>query len=103
MNVSRVVAQTLGLLTAAALSTGCSEASPPSSFAPPSAPNSARNGVSSRAMGGIEAFAGVGPHGPAHPNRHDSWISPDAKREHRLLFASDSGLDEVDIYSLPSV
>jgi hypothetical protein len=51
----------------------------------------------------LDPFIGVGPHGAVHLDRHKSWISPDAKNERRLLFASDSGLGDIDIYSLPGM
>lgn len=51
----------------------------------------------------LNVFVGTRPHGPAHTNRRKSWISSGAKREAKLLFASDSGLDEVNIYALPSM
>ncbi|MBV9154722.1 MAG: hypothetical protein JO097_00535 [Acidobacteriaceae bacterium] len=98
----QTVAQVLGILAASELGAGCSDELQPSSLGPTSVTNAARNGASPLATGGINAFAGVGPQRPAHPNHHKPWISPDAKHEHLLLFASDSGLDEVDIYSLPS-
>jgi hypothetical protein len=92
VSLLRLAAQAFSLLAAAAFSAGCS-----SGFA-------GSSGVSPLDMGGgLYAFAGVRPHGPAHPNHHKTWISPDVMRLHELLFASDSGLGEVDIYSLPGM
>jgi len=38
-----------------------------------------------------------------HPNRAKSWISPDAKNVPRLLFISDYGASDVDIFSMPDM
>ncbi|MBV8067256.1 MAG: hypothetical protein JO113_04705 [Candidatus Eremiobacteraeota bacterium] len=95
MKVLKLSARTLSVLVAATLSAGCGDGLQTSA-----AHNSA--GVPAIA-GAFHAFAGVRPPGPAHPSLHKSWVSADARRERRLLFASDSGLDEVDIYSLPGM
>jgi hypothetical protein len=37
------------------------------------------------------------------PDHRDSWISPDIAHSPQLLFESDIGTDEVDVYSLPDL
>ncbi|MBV8197609.1 MAG: hypothetical protein JO263_05715, partial [Candidatus Eremiobacteraeota bacterium] len=59
--------------------------------------------VSAGCGGYSQPFAASGVRGPAHRNHAKSWVSPDAKRERQLLFMSDSGREEVDIYSLPGM
>lgn len=63
------------------------------------------NGVSpgSGALSEPTLTTNVVPMHALRPNHRKSWIAPDTKDERRLLFASDSGLEEVDIYSLPSM
>lgn len=41
--------------------------------------------------------------GQGHPDRHKSWISPDAKKAARLYFASDVDTDDVYIFKLPGM
>ncbi|MGA8099588.1 MAG: hypothetical protein WB810_13125 [Candidatus Cybelea sp.] len=38
-----------------------------------------------------------------HRDTRASWISPDVKRASRLLFVSDAGEEDVDIFSLPNL
>jgi hypothetical protein len=38
-----------------------------------------------------------------HRDTRASWISPDVKRAPRLLFVSDAGTEDVDIFSLPDL
>lgn len=38
-----------------------------------------------------------------HPDRRESWVSPDVQKSHELLFASDPGTDDVYIYTLPAL
>lgn len=38
-----------------------------------------------------------------HPNRGKSWVSRDEKGAPRLLFVSDFGADDVDIFKMPSM
>jgi hypothetical protein len=83
----------LSALAAAAISAGCSAAN-----------DFTQRGITpAGARERLDAFAGVGPLGALHPDRRKSWISPDAKGKRQLLFASDSGLGEIDIYSLPNM
>jgi hypothetical protein len=78
-----------GAFAVAALTVGCSES------------NAIQSGITSLAAHDApDAFVGVGRHGTLHPDRRGSWLSPDVKSTCTLLFASDSGLGEIDIYSL---
>ena len=93
----------IGLLAAVALIAGCSGGSQPA-LAPGPATNAARFGADPLHLhGGLDAFAAVRPYGPLHRDRRKSWISPDAKRSPRLMFASDSEHGDVYIYSLPDM
>src|SRR5262249_32390826 len=38
-----------------------------------------------------------------HADHHKSWVSPDAARAPRLLFASDSGTNDVYIFTMPGL
>lgn len=83
---------TVGTCAAAALSAACSGMGP------------SRSGIAPLSMHNrLDAFVGVGPHGTFQTNHRKSWVSADAKDEPELLFASDSGLGEVDMYALPSM
>lgn len=44
---------------------------------------------------------GVRPPVAIHPDTRKSWISPDVNRSPRLFFVSDSGTNDVDIFTLP--
>ncbi|MGB8907776.1 MAG: hypothetical protein WCC84_03400 [Candidatus Cybelea sp.] len=101
MNVSRSAAYALGVMAAALLFAACGGGPQSSSLAPNATTNAARSGASLLRNDALEAFVTTRQPGPAHPDRHQSWISPDAKRIPRLLFVSDSGKDDVYIYSLP--
>jgi hypothetical protein len=40
---------------------------------------------------------------PSHRDRRPSWISPEVKRTTQLLFVSDAGTGDVDMYKLPAL
>lgn len=65
------------------------------------------NGLPAMAPGGISQAAEQGSLArgalPAHPDTGKSWVSPDIKKSHRLLFVTDSVTYDVYIYSLPSL
>jgi len=104
MKISRSAAFALYVSAAASLSAGCSGTSQPSPLGPTFITNETRNVAGTLPMrGGFGAFDSVRPYGVPHPDRRKSWVSPDAKGDPRLLFASDSGLEDVNIYSLPSM
>jgi hypothetical protein len=103
MNISRSAGYALGVLAGAALIAGCSGGTE-SAVAPASMTNAARSGADALHLrGGLGAFAAVHPYGTLHPDHRKSWVSPDAKEEARLMFASDAGLGDVYIYALPSM
>lgn len=104
MKRSRSLAHALVALATAALSTGCEVASQRSASAPGSITNAASLGVGAlTARPRFDAFVGAQPRAATRPDRRTSWVSSDVKNERRLMFASDSGLEEVDLYSLPSM
>jgi hypothetical protein len=103
MSISRSAGYALGVLAGAALIAGCSGGTE-SAVAPASMANAARGGADALHLrGGLGAFAAVRPYGTLHPDHRKSWVSPDAKEEARLMFASDAGLGDVYIYALPSM
>ncbi len=68
----------------------------------PSAPilqNPSATGAAKRPMIPSAAVRNVA----ARPNHRKSWISPDAKLAPRLLFISDYGASDVDIFTLPNL
>lgn len=62
-------------------------------------------------IGAVALFAGCGSFQTSSlsalpttdTSNRKSWVSSDEKRERRLLFVSDSQLNEIDIYSLPGM
>ncbi|MGB8907775.1 MAG: hypothetical protein WCC84_03395 [Candidatus Cybelea sp.] len=105
MKTSRLAAYALGVLAAAALIAGCSGGTQSSALSPTSMTNAAHSGANPlHERSALGAFVSVKQPGQAHPDHHKSWISPEARKRHvRLLFVSDSGTDDVYIYSLPKV
>lgn len=103
MRISRPASYALGVLAAAALLAGCSSSGSPSSsgFAPGAsthvgAPMASHHGLA-------DTNLAVKPIGQVHPDHHKSWVSPDVKGLPRLYFASDSGTNDVYIFSMPSM
>jgi len=83
---------------AGALLAGCSNAGTPSStLAPP--PGGAAAALKRAAVPSVAAR----PDAAARPNHHKSWVSPDAKRAPRLLFISDYGAGDVNIFTMPDL
>lgn len=103
MKVSRSVAYALGIVTAAAVIAGCSGGTQPA-VGPASMTNAAHSGADALHLrGGLDAFAAVRRYDTLHPDHRKAWVSPDAKDEPRLMFASDAGLGDVYIFALPSM
>jgi hypothetical protein len=103
MHISRSAAYVLGVVAAAALVAGCSGGAQSPVLAPASMTNAQRSGASPLHHDALGAFNTVRQPGKAHPDRHRSWISPDARRASRLAFFSDSDNQDVYIYSLPKL
>jgi hypothetical protein len=99
MRSSRPVAHALCVAAAAVLS-ACSGGAPQSSGLTPSAgthgPSYPRHRLS-------DTFAGVKMVGAVRPDHHKSWVSPDVLRAPRLFFASDSGTNDVYVYTMPAM
>jgi hypothetical protein len=105
MKISRSVTYAVGVLAAAALVAGCSGGS--GSQATGITPIS-QSGASSHAGAPLghrlqDAFIGSHPSGAIHPDHHKSWISKDIARAPRLFFASDYGVGDVYIYTMPGM
>ncbi len=85
--------------TAGALLAGCSSntGTPSSTLAPPS------GGAAAALIRGAVPSMAARPNAAARPNHHKSWVSPDAKRAPRLLFISDYGASDVNIFTLPDL
>ncbi len=50
-----------------------------------------------------DTFVGVKWIGNVRPDRRKSWISPDVQRAPRLLFVSDTGNDDVYVFTMPDM
>jgi len=107
MRISRSATLVLPLLVAAALVAACNAGG---SQSPGLAPSSGLNGSGSHVAVPQDqdhqpgsTFVGVKWAGNVHPDRHKSWMSPDAKDVRRLYFASDDGTDDVYVFALPSM
>jgi hypothetical protein len=96
MKTSRPARRALLACAAVALLAACSSGSQQSSALAPTAPNAAKHGMLPPAPAAKSVSE-------IHPNLHKSWISPDAKRAPRLLFISDYGGDDVDIFTMPDM
>jgi len=105
MRISRSAAYAFGVVAAAALVAGCSGGTQSSALSPASTmTNAQHSGASPLHHNVLGAFNSVKQPGQAHPDHHKSWVSPDVKRDKpRILFVSDSGTEDVYMYSLPAM
>jgi hypothetical protein len=105
MIISRSAAYALGVVAAAALVAGCSGGTQSSALSPTSMTNAAHQGASPLHMHGAQdAFITTKQPGKAHPDHQKSWVSPDVRKaKPRILFVSDSGTEDVYMYSLPAM
>ena len=103
MKTSRLASGALGVITAVAFLAGCGGLQPSSSFA-----SSGAQSVAS----GERALGPMGHHLVTYtsvrtpkikPDHHKSWVSPDVKRAHRLLFISDDSSEDVYIFTMPAM
>ena len=109
MGITSLTTCAVGVITAAALITGCSNGNSPASGLGVAASGLLNSSHSRRLVGRYgesrgEMFIGVEWNG--EKVRHDtrkSWISPDAAFAPRLYFASDSVTDDVYIYTMPEM
>ncbi len=107
MSISRSVTYALGVVTAAALIAGCSGGSQSSGLGgvsglTPAASHGAGD-LARHSRNPGDLFVGVKWTGNVHPDHHKSWLAPDIAGAPRLYFASDSGTDDVYIFTLPGM
>jgi hypothetical protein len=101
MNMSTLAKYAAGVTLAAAMLAGCSGSQSGVSPAGSNAmvPNTHMSGIA-------QTLAAVKSLGKAvHPDTRQSWMSPDKKKHKKklnLLYISDSGTDDVDVYNYPS-
>ncbi len=99
----------LGVLAAVALFAGCNGngGAQVSGLAPSLEMNSANsNSTNLRSRSHrdpSDTFVGVKWIGNVRHDRRKSWISPDVQKAPRLLFVSDDGSDDVDIFTMPDM
>ncbi len=109
MIISRRGSYALGVLAAVALFAGCNSngGSQVSGLTPSSGTNSANsNSTNLRSRSHrdpSDTFVGVKWIGNVHHDRRKSWVSADVQRAPRLLFVSDDGNDDVDIFTMPDM
>ncbi len=109
MRISRPGSYALGVLAAVALFAGCnSNGGSQLSGLTPSSTNSSTSAYdmnlhSHSRRDPSETFVGVKWIGNVHRDRRKSWISPDVQRAPRLLFVSDDGNNDVDIFTMPDM
>ncbi|MGC1379416.1 MAG: hypothetical protein WA814_00175 [Candidatus Baltobacteraceae bacterium] len=105
MRISRPATYAVGVVTAAALLAGCTGTGGSQTAL---APGSGTNSFAAAHAGGVgplnrtTSITSVKSR-PVHRDHHKSWVSPDVARLPRLLFLSDSGTDDVYIYTMPAM
>jgi len=102
MRISRPAVYALGVTAAAALLAACSGGGSPSSALAPS------TGMNSSSVGHVHSLkermtSTSRISKPLHVDHRKSWISPDAKRAPRILFVSDDGTNDVNLYTMPGM
>src|SRR5579871_6773378 len=85
MTISNFATHAVFIAAALAMLAGCGGGSPPSALGAPGAPQASRMGFVPQ----------------VRPERHRSWMSPDA-RKRSLLYASDEDTGNVDVYDYTS-
>ncbi len=106
MRISGSASYAIGVAAAVALLAGCSSSGAGSQYSPAS-PVGAGTGMTGLGHTAhvldrkvtITALKSV----KVRPDHHKSWVSPDASRLPRLLFATDYGANNVNIYSMPGM
>ncbi len=86
-------------LIAGAFLAGCSSTGSQS----PTVPNPAMDARSAANSRTANLFPSMTLPPMVRPDRRRSWVSPDAARAKQLLFESDPGTDDVDMFSLPDM
>ncbi|MGA7355125.1 MAG: hypothetical protein WBW76_06825 [Candidatus Cybelea sp.] len=93
METSRLASGALGVMAAVALLAGCGGGGLQSSS---SFVSSSAQSLASVTYTSVRAPK-------IKPDHHKSWVSPDAKRAHRLLFISDDSSQDVYIFTMPAM
>ncbi len=102
MRISRPASYAFGVTAAAALLAACSGGgSPSSALAPSTGMNNSSAGHVRSLNEHVSLTSRVSK--PVHKDHRKSWISPDARGLPRILFISDSGTNDVDMYSMPGM
>lgn len=98
MSIVSITRPWLAACTAAALLAGCNNAgsTPAGTFSP------TNDAVRALKRAAVPSVAGR-PDARIRINHHKSWVSPDAKRAPRLLFISDYGAGDVNIFTMPDM
>jgi len=101
MRISRPACYALSITAAAGLLAACSgSGSPSSALAPTTGMNSSSAGHG-HSMRDRTLTARVSK--PLHADHRKSWVSPDARRAPRILFVSDDGTNDINMYSMPGM
>ncbi len=102
MKLLRLIFRASSVSAAAALLAACSGGgSPSSALAPSTGMNSSSVGHVPLLKERVTLTARVSK--PLHVDHRKSWISPDARRAPRLLYISDDGTNDIDIFTLPAL
>jgi hypothetical protein len=93
------------VISAAAILAACNGGGSASSALSPTALNAAQVGLHRNGSLHLRMVPSLAAKSVAvmHPDHRKSWVSPDAKRAPRLLFISDYGADDVNIYTMPAM
>lgn len=95
METTRLASGALGMIAAVALLAGCGgRLQPSSSIAAPSAQD-----LEHHHPGAYTSVLAP----KIKPDYHKTWVAPDIKRAHRLLFISDDSSQDVYIFTLPAM
>jgi hypothetical protein len=105
MRIARPAVYALGVTAAAALLAACSGGGSPSSAMAPA------TGVNSSSVGSVGQVRSLKERitltarvsKPLHRDHRKSWVSPDAHGKPRLLFISDDGTNDINIYTMPAM
>jgi hypothetical protein len=94
----------VGALTSAALLAGCSAGGSQSSALGSTALNPALRGTHAHRPSSLaDMHLTVYPYKTGHRDHRKTWVSPDVLRNPRLLFISDPGAGNVDIFTMPAL
>ena len=102
MRLSRLIFYASGVTAAGALLAACSGGgSTSSALAPSTGMNSSSVGHLPSLKERMTSTSLISK--PLHVDHRKSWISPDARRAQRLLYISDDGTNDIDVFTLPGL